>query len=149
VLALLRNRDQWELLRERPDATETAVEELLRYDTPGPVLQRPVNEELSIEGARLARGERVLLVLAAANRDPAAFAEPDRLDIERSPNPHLGFGHDAHYCLGAALARLETEVAIRVLVRRVPHARLAVREPEWEDSFAARGLKSLPLELGA
>jgi cytochrome P450 len=88
-----------------------------------------------------------MLLLAAANRDPAVFSDPDRLDITRSPNPHLGFGHDAHYCLGAGLGRLEAQVVIGTLVRRVREAHLESEPLEWEDTFHVRGVRSLPVVL--
>jgi pimeloyl-[acyl-carrier protein] synthase len=148
VLALLRNPDQWELLRARPELIGTAVEELVRYDTPAPVLPCIASEDLEVAGETIRRGEAVLLLLSAAHRDPAVFADPDRLDITRSPNPHLGFGHGAHHCVGAALATLEARVAIGTLVRRVAAPRLETEALEWTDALPVRGLTSLPILMG-
>jgi cytochrome P450 len=145
VLALLQHPDQWELLRARPEAIGTAVEEFLRYDTPGPVAQRVATEDIEIDGQTIARGDLILLLLAGANRDPAVFSEPDSLDVTRSPNLHLSFGHGPYHCLGAAFARLEAKLAIGTLVRRLPPPRLATAALEWEDTFVVRGLRSLPI----
>lgn len=147
VLALLRNREQWDLVREDPGTMPVAVEELLRFDTPVPMIKRMVLSDLDFAGETLQHGDRVLLVLAAAHRDPAAFPAPHLLDVTRSPNPHLAFGHDAYYCVGAALARLEADVAISALVRLPSPPRLATSAPEWDDTFAIRGLRSLPVDL--
>jgi len=147
LLALVRNPNQWQLLRERPAAIASAVEELLRFDTPGPAIKRRAREDIEVGPHAISRGDLIVLSLAAANRDPAAFPEPDRLDLTRSPNPHLSFGHDAHYCLGAAFARLEAQIAIGTLARSVARIRLATEEPEREDWFVVRGLKSLPIEF--
>jgi cytochrome P450 len=148
VLALARHPDQWELLRAQPSLIQPAIEELVRYDPPAPVLQRIALADIELGGETIRSGDKVMLLLAAANRDPAVFDDPDRLDITRSPNPHLGFGQDAHYCLGAALARLEAEVAIGTLVRHFPPPRLETETLQWEDSFVIRGLTSLPILLG-
>jgi cytochrome P450 len=147
VLALLRHPDQWELLRERPELIQTAVEELVRYDGPARVADRMALDKVEVGGETIRRGDRVGLMVAAANRDPAAFRDPDRFDVTRSPNPHLGFGRGPHYCVGAALARLEAEVAIGTLVRRMPPPRLETESLEWEPSALVRGLTSLPLIL--
>ena len=104
-------------------------------------------EDIEVGAHTISRGDLIVLSLAAANRDPAAFPEPDRLDLTRSPNPHISFGHDAHYCLGASFARLEAQIAIGTLARSVSRIRLATEEPEREDWFVVRGLKSLPIEF--
>ena len=145
VLALLRNPDQWDLLRHEPQLIGTAVDELLRYVSPTMAVPRVALEDLELESERVRRGDGLLLVLAAANRDPAVFAEPNRLDIRRSPNPHLALGRGRHYCLGAGLARLEAEVAIGTVVRRMPPPRLETDALEWEEFFLVRGLRSLPI----
>jgi cytochrome P450 len=148
VLALLRNPDQWELLRSRPELIESAVEELLRYDSPAWMTPRLALTDFAIAGETIRRGEHIALLLGAAHRDPSIFVDPDKLDITRSPNPHLGFGHGAHYCLGAALGRLEARIMIGTLVQRVPRPRLDDAPLEWEDTMAIRGLKSLPILVG-
>jgi cytochrome P450 len=148
VLALLRNPDQWELLRARPELIETAVEEILRYDPPAAVLPRTALADVAIAGETIPQGDHIGLLLGAAYRDPAIFVDPDRLDITRSPNPHFGFGYDAHYCVGAALARLEARIMIGTLVRRLPAPRLEGEQFEWEDTVTVRGLRALPVVLG-
>jgi cytochrome P450 len=148
VLSLVRNPDQWEQLRSRPDMIATAVEELLRYETSAPVLRRVAWDDIEIAGTTIPRGSAIWLLIGAANRDPAAFDDPDRLDVTRSPNPHLGFGHGGHACMGAALARMEAEVAVGTLVNRVAAPRLERDDLEWEN-FTVRGLKALPLVFEA
>jgi cytochrome P450 len=126
------------------------VEELLRYDGPVEVATwRFAAEPLTLGGARIERGEAVLVVLAAANRDPERFADPDRLDLNRADNGHLGYGHGIHYCLGAPLARLEGRTAIRTLLERLPDIRLAVDPAglRWRGGLIMRGLRSLPVEF--
>jgi cytochrome P450 len=148
VLALLRHPDQWDLLRARPQLIETAVDELIRYDSPGTMMQRTALDEIEAGDETIRRGDRVFLLLGAANRDPAVFADPDRLDITRSPNPHIGFGGGVHACPGAGLARLEAEVVIGSLVRRLPPPRLETEALEWEEASQVRGLVSLPILFG-
>jgi pimeloyl-[acyl-carrier protein] synthase len=147
VLALLRHPDQWHLLRERPELIETAVDEFQRFDTPAAMVARTALADIELGEFTITARSRILLVLAAAHRDPAVFDEPDRLDISRSPNPHLGFGHGAHYCLGAALGKLETTIVIGTLARRVRDLRLESEELEWENLLSLRGLKALPVLL--
>jgi cytochrome P450 PksS len=148
MLALLRHPDQLEQLKENPALIEGAVEELLRYD--GPVetsTPRWVAEDVEIGGQLICRGERVEVVLSAANRDPAQFSNPDRLDISRQDNRHLGFGLGIHYCLGAPLARMEGKIALSILLKRLPHLRLKVPPEtlEWQVLPPVRGLKHLPV----
>jgi len=146
VLALLRHPDQLELLRRRPELLESAVEELLRWDSPVQLTARVVGEDCEMGGRALRRGELVMPLLGAANRDPAQFADPDRLDLTRSPNQHFAFGRGIHFCLGAPLARLEGRVAIGALIRRFPGLRLA-GEPERRATVTLRGLSRLPLAV--
>jgi cytochrome P450 len=131
-------------------ALATALEELLRYDGPVELATwRFATEPLTLGGQSIGRGDPVLVVLAAADRDPARFAEPDRLDLSRRDNPHLGYGHGIHYCLGAPLARLEGRTALAALLRRLPDVRL-VGEPSdlrWRGGLIMRGLRSLPVEF--
>ncbi|MCX4822325.1 cytochrome P450 [Streptomyces sp. NBC_01142] len=148
TLALLRHPGQLAALRAEPGRIGAAVEELARYD--GPVLlaiRRFPVEDLSIGGVRVPAGETVLLSLAAADRDPHRFADPDRLDLGRDTAGHLALGHGIHYCLGAPLARLETEIALVALLERLPHLALDVPYDElrWRPSTRARGLISLPV----
>lgn len=145
VLALLRHPEQLERLRADPSLLNTAVEELLRFDGPIKVLNRWVVAETELRGRTISPGERVHLVLGAANRDPEKFAEPDRLDIGRSPNPHVAFGKGIHACIGAQLARMETRIAVGAIVERLPRLELA-EEPVWKDALASRSMERLVVE---
>jgi cytochrome P450 len=149
VLALLRHPDQLARLRadDDPELDRSAVEELMRFDGPIQMVERITLRPVVIGGREIPAGRIVVCLTAAANRDPAAFDDPDRLDLGRAPNPHVGFGGGAHFCLGAALARLEGRVAIGTLARRFPRLRLADTRPDWRPSFTIRGLRSLPLAL--
>lgn len=144
IVALLQHPDQLALLREEPDLISSAVEELLRFDGPIKVINRWVTQDTELAGQQIRAGERVYLVLSAANRDPAKFTDPDALDLRRSPNPHIAFGKGIHACLGAQLARLETRIAIGSVVRRLPGLRLA-GELSYKESLAARALRRLPV----
>ncbi|WP_102128238.1 cytochrome P450 [Deinococcus planocerae] len=156
VLALLREPGQWRTLVEaapRPDSLplfRTATEELLRFDTPLPLFERYVLEEVTVHGERLRPGERVGLLYASGNRDPRRFERPDTLDLTRDPNPHLTFGLGIHYCLGAPLARLELALSLRALARAFPELRLADpgSEPEYVGGFVIRGLRRLDVVPG-
>ncbi|AIA04039.1 cytochrome P450 [Streptomyces noursei] len=152
---LLRHPAQRELLQKSLAAGDTellgtAVEELLRYDGPVELATwRYATRALTLGGQRIAEGDPVLVVLAAADRDPARFDEPDVLDLTRRDNPHLGYGHGIHYCLGAPLARLEGQTALATLLTRLPDFRLAV-EPDdlrWRGGLIMRGLRTLPVEF--
>jgi cytochrome P450 len=145
MLALLRNRDQLALLGREPGLIRPAIEELLRYDSPVQLTSRTPTVDVEIGGKVIRAGQEVDLVLGAANRDPAAFVEPDRLDITRADNRHVSFGQGIHFCLGAPLARLEGQIAIQTLVRRFPGLRLATDVPEWRPGLVLHGLKSLPV----
>ncbi|HEX6313143.1 MAG TPA: cytochrome P450 [Acidimicrobiia bacterium] len=149
TLALLRNRDQLERLRDDPALDHNAVEEMLRYDSPVTFTQRITLAEYRVGDVTIPPRQQVVTVLAAANRDPDAFPDPDRLDLGRpEANRHVAFGGGHHYCLGAALARLEGEVAIPTLVRRFPALELA-GDPTRRDTFTLRGLERLPVGVGA
>jgi hypothetical protein len=145
VLALLRDPDAGARLRSEPELLPTAAEELVRYDGPANLDYRVVLEPVELRGHRLEGGDLVFLSLAAANRDPGAFTEPDRLVLDRSPNPHLGYGAGIHRCLGIWLARLEVQVALERIGTRWPH--LAVVEPQviWRDVVNLRALRRLPV----
>jgi cytochrome P450 len=148
TLALLRNRDELDRLRANPDLDHNAVEELLRYDSPVTFTQRITLADYKVGDVTIPARQQVIPILAAANHDPAMFTEPDRLDLGReNANRHLAFGGGHHFCLGAALARLEGEVAIPALVRRFPAMELA-GEPERRDTFTLRGLTHLPVSVG-
>ncbi|MFB7643163.1 cytochrome P450 [Streptomyces sp. NPDC056084] len=144
--ALFRNPAQLAALRTEPDALlPTAVEELMRYDTPLQLFERWVLEDIEFAGRTLPRGSEVALLFGSANRDPARFAHPDVLDLSRADNPHISFGAGIHYCLGAPLARLELHASFGQLLRKAPGMRL-VAEPEWGPGFVIRGLKELRVE---
>ncbi|MFI0218055.1 cytochrome P450 [Streptomyces lydicus] len=147
TLALLRHPDQLARLRNDPDLTDNAVEELLRYDSPVQLTVRFALEDAEVAGVPVPAGTTLLLLIGAANRDPAAYQHPERLDIGRMPVRHLAFGQGIHFCLGAPLARLETQIALRMLLARAPRVSLA-GEPEWKDHITLRGLRRLPLSLG-
>jgi cytochrome P450 len=150
VLALLQHPDQLRKLEEDPSLIKPAVEELLRYD--GPVetsTERFAREDVEIGGQVIPRGEMVLVVLAAADHDPERFPDPDELDITRTDNRHLAFGKGIHHCLGAPLARMEGQIAISTLLRRMPNLRLK-GSPEslsWRPGMILRGLRGLPVEF--
>jgi cytochrome P450 len=153
TLSLLRDRAQRDRFARILESGEegplaAAVEELLRYDGPVELATwRFATEDLDVGGQRVSAGEPVLVVLAAADRDPRKFDRPDVLDLTRRDNQHLGYGHGIHYCLGAPLARLEGRVALETLFRRLPDVELSVPEPElrWRGGLIMRGLRSLPV----
>lgn len=147
MLTLLRNPEAMKELRENPGLIRSAVEELLRYESPVQYTARVAKEELEVCGVRLQAGEPILFMLGAANRDPHQFKEPDRLDLKRVSNPHLAFGAGAHFCIGNQLARLEGQAAILKLVERFPKMRLAQERAEWAPNAVLRGLKALPVVL--
>ncbi|WP_437677722.1 cytochrome P450 [Sorangium sp. So ce131] len=148
LLALLRHPAEREALRASPALLGPAVEELLRYDSPVQWMSRMVLDDMDIEGVRIPKGDRVFLVLGAANRDPAHFPDPDRLDLRRTDIRHLSFGVGIHYCAGAALARVEGQAAVATFLRRFPEARLSSAPLAWRQSPGVRGLTSIPVELG-
>jgi cytochrome P450 len=147
LLALHRNPDQLALLKARPDLMTNAVEEFLRYDSSVQMGGRVALEDIDdLGGKRIPKGESVICLLGSANRDPAVYPDrPDRLDITRPRIKPLSFGGGIHLCLGAQLARIEAEVAISTLLRRLPDLRLDNAEnPQWRPTFVLRGLKNLP-----
>ncbi|MFI2349143.1 cytochrome P450 [Streptomyces sp. NPDC019443] len=148
TLALLSHPDQLAALRADPGRLGGAVGELARYDGPAPLaIRRFPTEDITIGGVTIPAGETVLLSLAAAHRDPHRFTDPDRLDIGRDVTGHLALGHGIHYCLGAPLARMETEIALAALLERLPRLELDVPygELRWRPSMRARGLLTLPV----
>ena len=147
TLALLRNPAQLDRLRADPSLTKTAVEELLRYDSPVQLTSRIVLEEIDVDGQRILPGMQLSFMLGAANHDPAVFADPHTLDITRKPNPHLAFGSGIHYCLGAPLARLEAQIAFDTLLRRFPTLTLLEEDPPHRDNYLLRGLEWLPVGI--
>jgi unspecific monooxygenase len=152
MLALFRNPDQLHLLKaaaqqDNAPLFRTAVEELLRYDTPLPLFERWVLQDFTYNGVELKRGTEVALLYASGNRDPRRFPLADHLDVTRSDNPHLTFGLGTHYCLGAPLARLELQVALETLLRRLPTLQLAIPDQhvQYNGGFVIRGLSALPV----
>ena len=149
VVALMDQRDQWELLCRRPELVSSAVEELLRYDAPVQYTPRLPAVDGEIAGVPVAAGQTLLMLIASANRDPDAFAGPDRLDITRADNRHLSLLLGIRFCLGASLARLEGRVAFGELARCHPEMELVGGELEWNGNPMLRGVSRLPVRLGA
>ena len=147
VLALLSHPEEWAQLRHQPALIPLAVEECLRYDPPAQAASRTVLEEVSLRRQILQKGQRVMLLLGSAHRDPTHFSEPDRLDIKRHPNLHLAFGAGPHICPGAYLARTQAAIALGALVEHFPNLSLAA-PPVWADGFSVRTLASLPINTG-
>jgi len=145
IYTLLRHSQEAAELRERPDLIRSAVEELLRYESPVQFTARVLKEDIVVCGQPIRKGWTVLCMLGAANRDPKQFKEPGQLDLKRLNNQHLAFSAGIHACIGAQLARLEGQIAIMNLVQRFPEMRLAGPKPEWASTFGFRGLKSLPV----
>jgi len=145
--ALLANPDQFQRLQQDSGLIETAVEELLRFDGPVQLTGRVVVEATRVADVQMEAGQFVMLLLGAANRDPEQFPDPDRLDLGRRPNQHLGFGRGIHFCLGAPLARLEGQVVLGAMVSRFPGLRLD-GDPVQRDTVTLRGLEALPVAFG-
>ncbi len=145
VLALLRNPDQLEILKSNLSLIPSAVEELLRYESPSQHTARLAPQDMELGGHQIRKGQAVIAVMGAANRDPERFPDPDRLDITRSDNRHLAFGWASHFCFGAPLARIEGQLALEAVVRRLPDLALAPGSLTWRDNLGLRGLTSLPV----
>jgi cytochrome P450 len=145
--ALLRHPDQLKRLRDDLSLIPTAVEELLRYDSPVQFTNRILTADLDLDGKTLRAGQMVLLLLAAANRDPEQFVHPDKLDVGRQNNKHVAFGLGSHFCLGAPLARLEGRLVFESLLQRAPNLRLDGPPPRYRQNFNLRGLESLHVAL--
>jgi cytochrome P450 len=143
MLMLLRNPQELARLRDDPSLDRTAVEELLRFEGPVHITARIATTDLEVGDQPIAKGEQLAVVIAGANRDPHQFPDPNRLDVGRTENRHLAFAAGAHYCLGAALARIEAQAAIGTLVRRFPDLAQVTADPVWRDHFVIRGLKEL------
>jgi cytochrome P450 len=146
VLALLRAPEQLALLQRQPELVGPAVDEFLRFDGPVQISQRVAMEDLDLFGHKVRKGDEILLILGAANRDPAAFTEPHRLDVARDARKHVAFGGGIHHCLGAALARMEGLVAFKALLEAFPTMELAT-PPTRRPTFTLRGLETLPVAL--
>ncbi len=147
LLALLQHPEQLELLRKRPELIDTAVEELLRWDGPVHATGRAATESFEFQGARIQKGQMVMMGIAGANRDPSRFPHAETLDITRQDNPHLSLGHGRHLCIGASLARLEARTALGGLIERYPSIKLASEKQVWGPNMALRGLAELPIRV--
>ncbi len=145
ILALLQYPSELELLQQDSTLLESAVEEVIRYTGPVQAISRIALEDLQIRDKQIAKGERISMNIGSANRDPAQFSDPDRFDIQRNEGRHLGFGFGIHFCLGAALARMEGQAVIGSVVRRFRQLRLEEPGLEWRSHPVLRGLKTLPV----
>jgi len=142
---LMEHQCAFEDLRSDPRLVPSAVEELLRYESPVQHTARVAPNDVQLCGKRIAKGDHVVAVLAAANRDPARFADPDTLDLARADNRHLAFGWASHFCFGAALARMEAHIAFPILLRRLMNPRVTASPLAWRQNAALRGLTRLPI----
>jgi pimeloyl-[acyl-carrier protein] synthase len=148
-LTLLQHRPALEYLRAHPEAIGSAVEELLRYESPVQHTARVMPHEIEIAGKRIEKGAKVVAVLAAANRDPARFAEPDELNLLRAENRHVAFGWASHYCFGAPLARMEGQIAFQILLERLRNPVIPKQKLEWRSNAGLRGLTALQVSFDA
>jgi cytochrome P450 len=147
TLALLRHPDQFERFRTDPSVTRSGVEEMLRYVSPVQLTGRALTDDCEFGGVEFAKGDFAMLLLASGNRDPEVFPDPDRFDVTRTPNNHLGFGFGIHHCLGAPLARMEAQVALTSLVARAPGLALTVDDVTYSTNVVLRGMEALPVAL--
>jgi cytochrome P450 len=147
IYTLLQHPQETAELRERPDLIRSAVEELLRYESPVQFTARVLKEDIEVCGQEIRKGWTVLCMLGAANRDPKQFKEPNQLDLKRLNNQHLAFSAGLHFCIGAQLARLEGQIAILNLVQRFSEMKLTGPRPQWASTFGFRGLESLRVTL--
>jgi cytochrome P450 len=143
LLTLLRYPDQFEQLRTDPSLIPTAIEEMLRYESPIQYTSRLAPDDLQMGGKSIRRRQAVMAVMGAANRDPERFPDPDRFDICRQDNRHLAFAWGPHFCFGAPLARLEGHIAFETLLRRIPNLRLQSNHVTWRENLSFRGLTAL------
>jgi cytochrome P450 len=147
MYTLLKNPQATAELCEKPEMIRSAVEEILRYESPVQFTARVLKEDIEVCGQRIPKRWSILCMLGAANRDPKQFKEPDKLDLKRLNNQHLAFSAGPHFCIGNQLARLEGQISLLNLVRRFPEMKLTGPRPEWAATFGFRGLKSLPVTL--
>jgi cytochrome P450 len=149
MLALGRNPDQFDVLKRNPAMIPRAIEEMLRYDGPVQSTVRFTKEPMQLGGTEIPTGAFALMIVAAANRDPAQFKDPEKFDITRDPNEHVAFGEGIHFCIGAPLARMEARIAFESMLERFPRLQLkdpAIR-PKYKGSYFLRGLESLPVAI--
>jgi len=149
VLTLLRNPGEMKRLQQDSSLVPTAVEEMLRYESPSQHTGRLAPKDVEWEGKVIRKGQAVMAVMAAANRDPERFPDPDRFDVARADNRHLAFGYAAHFCFGAALARVEGQEALEAIVRRLPGLELHPGPLVWRNNLGLRGLTALPVKFQA
>lgn len=149
VLTLLRYPEQLALLRERPELIPSAIEELLRFESPSQQTARLAPEDMELGGKHIHQRQAVIAVMAAGNRDPERFPEPDRFDVQRQDNRHLAFGWAAHFCFGAPLARMEGQIAFTAIVQRLRNLQLAPEPIVWRENLGLRGLKALRVTFDA
>jgi len=149
VLTLLRNPGEMEKLQNDQSLIPTAVEEMLRYESPSQHTGRLAPEDVELGGKVIRKGQAVMAVMAAANRDPERFPDPDRFDVARADNRHLAFGYAAHFCFGAALARVEGQEALEAIVRRLPSLESQPGTLVWRNNLGLRGLTALPVKFQA
>jgi cytochrome P450 len=147
MYTLLRHPNAYQELRQDEALWPTAIDELLRYESPVQGFGRSLKTDLAVEGIHLPAGSSVLFMIGAAHRDPRQYSDPDSLDVRRQHNRHLAFGGDAHVCLGSTLARLEGKLSMSALMRRFPDLRLADEQPDWGPNFAFRGLTTLRVRV--
>jgi cytochrome P450 len=145
MLALLRNPEQLEVLRQSPDLMPSAIEELLRYDAPVQLDVRVALEDVEFDGRHVKKGQGIMVLLGSANRDPEVFSEPDRLDLTRQEANHISFGRGIHHCLGASLARLEGRLTFEAIMERFADIRMQTDRPVFRDNIILRGLEVLPI----
>ena len=150
IWSLLGNPSQWAVIREDASLIPNAIEEILRFECPVQAVARTVAEPIEFGGIEFQKGELIVALIGAANRDPAVFPDPDRLDVTRGRLKPLSFGGGIHFCIGAQLARIEAEVVFSTLLRRMPDLRLTEPgAPKWRESFTLRGLTTLPATWAA
>ena len=149
VLSLLRHPDELRRLRADLSLIPSAVEELLRYESPSQHTARLAPDDVVIGGRAIRKRQAVIAVMGAANRDPERFPDPDRLDVTRADNRHVAFGWAAHFCFGAPLARIEGQVVLETLLRRLPELQLEPGPLVWRQNLGLRGLTALPVAFGA
>jgi len=147
VLTLVRNPGEMKRLREDSSLIPSAVEEMLRYESPSQHTGRLVPQDVELGGKSMQKGQAVMAVMAAANRDPERFPDPDRFDVTRNDNRHLAFGYAAHFCFGAALARVEAQEAFEAIIRRLPDLELQPGRLHWRNNLGLRGLTALPVKF--
>jgi len=145
LLTLLRNPGKMQWLRDQPSLMQAAVEELLRYESPSQHTARMAPYDLELGNRKIRKRQAVIAVMGAANRDPERFPDPDRLDLARTDNRHVAFGWAAHFCFGAALARIEGQISFGTILRRLPNLALRPGPLTWRPNLGLRGLTALPV----